>query len=148
MPGRCERREMPRSPHEKRVRATIMEDKACYEYHVLSHEAIFVTPLRRTMRIRGQTTHYADNALFDERKSRSLTFGFSLPSPPVTVPTFLRKKGGTVKRALHMRISRATGYLFFSETEIRENCSLLINISRHAAPHVAVKLNSESEFYF
>lgn len=87
MPERCERREMP---HEKRVRATIMEDKACYEYHVLSHEAIciFVT-LRRPIRTRGQTTHYADNALFDERKSRSLTF--DLPSS-LRFPHFYEKE--------------------------------------------------------
>lgn len=38
LPKRCERREMPRSSHEKEkkkgVRAAIMDDKACYEYHV------------------------------------------------------------------------------------------------------------------
>lgn len=127
MVKRCERRVMPRSPHEKRVRATIMEDKACYEYHVLSHEAIciFVTPAQR--RIRGQTTHYADNALFDERKSCGLTFG-SLPSLSITGPAFLRERKAELSNAYFICIGRirwAMGYLFFSEMQIRENyCSL------------------------
>lgn len=109
MPKRCERREMPRSPHEKRVRATIMEDKACYEYHVLSHEAIciFVTPAPPPMRTCGQTTHYADNASMNENHAVSPSaplFSLPLPSPTVpTVPTFLTRKKGTVKYILHMR---------------------------------------------
>lgn len=127
-----------------------MEDKACYEYHVLSHEAIciFVT-LRRPIRTRGQTTHYADNALFDERKSRSLTF--DLPSS-LRFPHFYEKERRNCQAhtsyALGVPLgNRATGYLFFSEMQIRENyCSILINIGWYE--YTAVKLNIENEFHF
>lgn len=127
-----------------------MEDKACYEYHVLSHEAIciFVTPVRRPMRIRGQTTHYADNALFDERKSRSLTFNSSLLLTLLFPPSSKRKKGGTVKYFICVgRTSSAMGYLFFWEMQIHENhCPRLTNINWHDTAHV--RRNSEREFYF
>lgn len=161
-PERCERREMPRSLHEKRVRATIMDDRACYEYPRRFRAKRSASPLHLPVHGTpwepgGQTTHYADDALSDERKSRwSLRFFtiscsfFSFSSRPLLLyavmltPILMRKKKKRKKNSRNCQVhtSRAASIiaarrrlvtcLFSSEAQIHGNyCSLLANIHRH-----------------
>lgn len=95
LPKRCERREMPRSSHEKEKKRCPGSDngrQGVLRISRLSHEAKSASPLhlsRYTWEPHGQTTHYADDALSDERKSRSLR---TFVPPPSRLSHFYEEK--------------------------------------------------------
>lgn len=147
---------MPRSPREKRVRATIMDDRACCEYPRRDAIRISVTPARSVCvppgNPGGQTAHYADDALSDERKSRRSHLRLTPLLPAVAacvVAPFLREKKREKKRRTNARncqvhtsrvvsviAARDDGLLlacaFSSEMQIQGNCrSPLASVHRH-----------------